>query len=51
MRKYMQILNEISKLGVHGFALVLDSATPEQMTALIAAADTVQTNIDRAKPK
>jgi hypothetical protein len=49
MRKYMQLLNEITKLGVHGFAALLDTATAAEMTELIAAADIVQRNLDRAK--
>jgi hypothetical protein len=51
MTKFVGILDQINKLGVHGFARVLDTASPEQMTELAQAADTVQRHIDRVKPK
>jgi hypothetical protein len=51
MRKYMAILNAISALGVHGFAQVLDTASPAEMTELISAADIVQRNLDRVRSR
>lgn len=51
MRKFMGILNDISALGVHGFAKALDTASPLEMTELLSAAEIVQRNIDRVKPR
>ena len=51
MTKFVTILDQINRLGVHGFARVLDTATPADMTELLSAADTMQRHIDRVKPK
>lgn len=41
MVKYICLLNEVNSLGQHGFAKLLDSASPEEMTEFLRAADFV----------
>jgi len=49
MRKYMSVLNEISDLGIHGFAAVIDSSNAAELDELEAAVDTVLRQIARWK--
>ena len=48
-QRYMRILNEIQQLGAQGFATMLDTALPEEITCLIRAAEVIQYSIDRTK--
>jgi hypothetical protein len=48
--KYIRIFNELGKLGKGGFAVMLDSASPEEVTALLQAAEIIQREIERTKP-
>jgi len=47
MRRYLAILNDIQRLGIEGFARLLDSASPAEMTAILKAAEIVEKQLDR----
>ena len=47
--KFIRIFNELGKLGKGGFAVMLDSASPEEIVELHKAADLLQREIDRTK--
>ncbi len=49
MRRYLEILNEISELGVQGFAAVIDTANETELMQLLSAAEIVQQQIVRWK--
>jgi len=49
MRKYMAVLNEISELGIHGFAAVIDSSSAAELDKLENAVDAVLGQIARWK--
>jgi hypothetical protein len=49
-QKYIRIFNELGVLGKHGFALMLDTASPGELAELLRAADVLQAQIDRTKP-
>jgi hypothetical protein len=47
--RFVRILNELHALGQVGFATMLDSASPEEITRLLEAARVIQASIDRTK--
>lgn len=47
--KFIRILTEVNLLGARGLAHLLDTASPEELAALGAAADLVLGQIDRVK--
>lgn len=47
--RYIRILNEFQSLGKGGFAVMLDTASPEEMSQLLAAAEVIQAQIDRTR--
>ena len=47
MRTYIDMLNKVQKVGMVGFANMIDTATPEELIALQDAARTINTSIAR----
>jgi hypothetical protein len=47
MRRYLAILNDIQRLGVEGFARLLDSSSTPEMTSILQAAEIIEKQIDR----
>jgi hypothetical protein len=47
MTRYMAILNDIQALGVKGFARLLDNATGQEMSDMLAAALLIEEQLAR----
>lgn len=47
--RYIRILQDLQTLGHAGFAVMLDTASAEEITALLEAATTIQASIDRTR--
>lgn len=48
-QKYLWIMNELQTLGPKGFAYLLDTASAEEMSMLLAGADTLIAHVQRVK--
>ncbi len=49
MTKSMHVLNEINAMGVVGYARLIDTASPEELTQILAALDLLQAQVERVK--
>lgn len=47
--RYIRVLNDFTALGKGGFAVMLDTATPQEIDLLLEAAAVIQAQIDRTK--
>ncbi len=47
--KYVAVLQQVSRMGFEGFAIVVDTASPAELAEMIAAAEILQRNLDRVK--
>jgi hypothetical protein len=47
--KYLRVLNEIQALGMPGFSTLIDTASEDEISELLDAADVILENVERVK--